>query len=121
MKTKLVMSLIILLAVPSLVAAQNRIRIRDLCHIKGLEENTLHGVGLVVGLKGTGDETRASARALAQMARMLEGAPAVPGTKHGDVDVTDVRGVKNVAIVMVTVTIPAKGARQGDLLNCTVT
>lgn len=106
---------------PSLVLAQGRVRIRDICHLKGLEENTLHGVGLVTGLKGTGDEMKVSARALAQFTRMLEGAPAVPGTKNGDVDLTDVRGAKNVAIVFITVTVPAKGARQGDALNCTIT
>ncbi len=106
---------------PSLAIAQNRVRIRDICHLKGLEENTLHGVGLVVGLKGTGDDMKSSARALAQLTRMLEGAPAVPGTKNGDLDLTDVRGAKNIAVVFVTVTIPAKGARQGDAINCTIT
>jgi flagellar P-ring protein precursor FlgI len=106
---------------PIAAFAQNRVRIRDICHIKGLEENSLHGVGLVVGLKGTGDEMKSSARALAQLTRMLEGAPAVPGTKNGDVDLSDVRGAKNIAVVFVTVTIPAKGARQGDALNCTIT
>ena len=30
-------------------------RIGDICRIKGQEENVLHGMGLVVGLRGTGD------------------------------------------------------------------
>lgn len=120
-KTTLFCLSLIAATAPSLACAQGRVRIRDICHLKGLEENTLHGVGLVTGLKGTGDEMKASARALAQLTRMLEGAPAVPGTKNGDVDLTDVRGAKNAAIVFVTVTIPAKGARQGDTLSCTVT
>src|SRR5690349_3244621 len=30
-------------------------RLGDFCRIKGQEENVLHGMGLVVGLKGTGD------------------------------------------------------------------
>lgn len=121
MKRTLVFLAMLVAGLPSLAVAQGRVRIRDICHIKGLEENSLHGVGLVMGLKGTGDEMKMSARALAQFTRMLEGAPAVPGTKNGDLDLTDVRGAKNVAVVIVTVTIPAKGARQGDALNCTVT
>lgn len=121
MKTILFCIALLAAALPGLAVAQGRVRIRDICHLKGMEENSLHGVGLVTGLKGTGDDMKMSARALAQFTRMLEGAPAVPGTKNGDVDLTDVRGAKNVAIVFISVTIPAKGARQGDSLNCTVT
>lgn len=121
MKYTLLLLSFIAAVAPSVAVAQNRVRIRDICHVKGLEENSLHGVGLVVGLKGTGDDMKSSARALAQLTRMLEGAPSVPGTKNGDLDLSDVRGAKNIAVVFVTATIPAKGARQGDALNCTIT
>ncbi len=30
-------------------------QLKNICRVKGQEENTLHGLGLVVGLKGTGD------------------------------------------------------------------
>src|SRR5688572_8132773 len=36
-------------------AARADQHIGDFCRIKGQEENTLHGMGLVVGLRGTGD------------------------------------------------------------------
>lgn len=121
MKRSLLIALLLLAAAPAATFAQNRVKIRDICHIKGLEENTLHGVGLVVGLKGTGDDMKTSARALAQLTRMLEGAPAFPGTKNGELDLSEFRGAKNVAVVFVTATVPAKGARQGDALNCTIT
>jgi len=35
--------------------AQSELKVRDLCRLKGQEENVLQGVGFVVGLKGTGD------------------------------------------------------------------
>ena len=38
------------------VIADDQLRLRDICRLKGQEENTLQGLGLVVGLKGTGDE-----------------------------------------------------------------
>ena len=38
-----------------------RILLKNICRVKGQEENTLHGLGLVVGLKGTGRRRRLSA------------------------------------------------------------
>ena len=35
--------------------AAARILLKNICRVKGQEENTLHGLGLVVGLKGSGD------------------------------------------------------------------
>ena len=34
---------------------QGRTLLKNICRVKGQEENTLQGLGLVVGLKGTGD------------------------------------------------------------------
>ena len=34
---------------------QARTLLKNICRVKGQEQNTLQGLGLVVGLKGTGD------------------------------------------------------------------
>ncbi|HUG71232.1 MAG TPA: flagellar basal body P-ring protein FlgI, partial [Pirellulaceae bacterium] len=54
------------------------LRVRDICRVKGQEENTLHGLGLVVGLKGTGDGEVPTTRALSKMMAMM-GNPLSPG------------------------------------------
>ncbi len=91
------------------------VKVSDICRIKGQEENTLQGLGLVVGLRGTGDsaEFGPTARALANAMQRL-GTP-LPG------GLQEFRKANNVAIVMVTATVPATGARQGDKLDCVVT
>ena len=46
---------------------QAQVRIKDLCTVKGQERLTLRGVGLVVGLAGTGDpKLSVTKRALAR-------------------------------------------------------
>ena len=60
-------ALLAVLAVLSTPASAQRLRIRDICRVKGQEENTLHGLGLVVGLEGTGDGDTKTTRALAKM------------------------------------------------------
>src|SRR5687768_6729112 len=94
------------------------LRIRDICRIKGQEENTLHGMGLVVGLKGTGNTDGPTLRALAKMLEAMGSPLAPPGKGQSPTD--ELKNTKNVAMVMVTATIPPEGARQGEKLNCTV-
>ena len=61
------------LAPPSLAAGM---KLGDMCRLKGQETNTLHGLGLVVGLRGTGDADAApTARALAPEIRVNSVAP----------------------------------------------
>lgn len=92
-----------------------RTRLKDICRIKGQEENTLHGLGIVVGLRGTGDGGAflPTIRSLA-MAMQLMGNPIGAGGQ------AELKDAKNVALVMVTTTIPGAGARQGDQLDCVV-
>jgi len=94
-------------------------KIGDLCRIKGQEQNTLHGFGLVVGLKGTGDgDSKATMRALARFMELMGhrlGSDAKAQTAFDEL-----KGVKNVALVHVSATVPPGGAQQGDLLDCTV-
>ena len=94
-------------------------KIGDLCRIKGQEENTLHGVGLVIGLKGTGDgDNKLTMRALARYMELM-GLRLGPDAK-GQASLDDLKGVKNVALVHVSATVPPGGAQQGDLLDCTI-
>ena len=96
-----------------------QIHVRDICRLKGQESNTLTGLGLVVGLKGTGDGNSApTQRALAQMMKS-HGNPVLQ--LPGNVDsVAELKNAKNVALVWVTATVPPEGRRQGDVIDCTV-
>jgi flagellar P-ring protein precursor FlgI len=95
--------------------ATAELRIRDICRVKGQEETTLHGLGLVVGLNGTGDGDLPATRALAQMMELM-GNP-VSRTAAGEPLLEELKNAQNVAMVFVTATVPAQGARQGDSLN----
>jgi len=112
-------ALLALLIGAGLVTAAQGQLLRDICRVKGQEENTLQGMGLVVGLKGTGDsEVAPTARALATMMEHM----AQPLERGDDnrINLKELAEAKDVAMVVVTATIPAAGARQGGQLNCTV-
>ena len=94
--------------------------LRNVCRVKGQEENVLRGWGLVVGLNGTGEANdpqtmRALAIAMANMGSPLP-QQGLPG--QGSLD--ELKKIKNVAYVMVTATVPATGARRGDKVDCSV-
>jgi flagellar P-ring protein precursor FlgI len=90
-------------------------RLKNICRVKGQEENTLNGLGVVVGLKGTGDGAGflPTIRSLATTMQLM-GAPV------GKTGAAELKDAKNVALVMVTATVPAAGARQGDKIDCVV-
>lgn len=91
----------------------------DICRLQGQETNTLQGLGLVVGLQGTGDpEAGPTARALARMMELMGGQMEVD--QQGRLLMENVKDAKNVALVFVTAEIPAVGAVQGDRLNVKV-
>lgn len=99
--------------------AESGLRIGDICRLKGQEENSLHGIGLVVGLKGTGDDgSEPTTRGLSRMVQLLGGN--ISSTTQGLPEIRELADTKNVALVMVTAKIPPAGAQQGDQLNCTV-
>jgi len=95
------------------VAAEGRTTLRSICRVKGQEENTLHGMGIIVGLKGTGDGGNflPTIRSLA-IAMQLMGKPVNAAAELKD--------AKNVALVSISATVPAAGARQGDRIDCVV-
>lgn len=111
--------LIVLLLFSAVVAAQPIdpvrydspiVRIKDVARIQGVRENQIYGLGLIVGLQGTGDG--AGSRANIQMiANMLEGFGI-------SVSPNDLR-MRNIAAVMVTADL-ATSARIGDRLDVTV-
>lgn len=103
--------------IPGQVFAQNRIG--DICRIKGQEENTLRGVGLVVGLQGTGDPNLATTGRM--VAEALSGSGMeIPRDANGNALTEVYKDNKNAALVFVTAKIPPEGARQGSKLDVEV-
>lgn len=90
-----------------------RVRLENICSIYGQQEKKLVGMGLVVGLKGTGDGGKyfPTIRALAQ-AMKLNGTPVEAATELKD--------ASNVALVLVEASIPASGIRRGQKVDCYV-
>lgn len=106
-------------ALASIPTARADHRVGDICRIKGQEENILVGMGLVVGLKGTGDsDMKSTQQALGHFMEMLGHGPA--GAKGAQANFDQLKGAKNVALVYVTATVPPGGAQQGDNLDCIV-
>jgi flagellar P-ring protein precursor FlgI len=105
----------LLLGLAWVVSADAATPLGSICRIKGQEENSLHGLGIVVGLKGTGDGANflPTIRSLA-MALQLMGSPVGKG------GAAELKDAKNVALVTVTAVVPAAGARQGDKIDCMV-
>ena len=95
------------LLVPTSVHAA---RLKELVEIEGFRPNSLIGLGLVVGLNGTGDDPSSFIvrRPLAEMLRRLGNV----------IDVNDIKA-KNVAAVTVTATLPPF-AHPGIALDVTV-
>ncbi|HVX59918.1 MAG TPA: flagellar basal body P-ring protein FlgI [Pirellulales bacterium] len=95
--------------------ALGQIRLKSICRVKGQEKNTLQGLGLVVGLKGTGDGKGfvPTIRSLAMTMELL-------GNQVGKGGAEELRDAANVALVSVSATVPASGARQGDEVDCVV-
>lgn len=104
---------VVALCGPATVEAKTTLK--SICRVKGQEENSLQGLGIVVGLKGTGDGANflPTIRSLAQMMNVMGRPITVDAAK-------ELRDAKNVALVTVTAVVPAAGARQGDKLDCVV-
>jgi len=101
------------------LACAGGLKIGEICRLKGQETNTLQGLGLVVGLRGTGDADAApTARALARMMQLMGGPMSID--RSGQLNLKDVSEAKNVAMVFVTVTVPASGAQPGDQIDVRV-
>lgn len=120
LKSLLLLVFVALTATSNLGSVYGRSVLRNICRVKGQEENVLRGLGLVVGLNGTGESNdpqtmRALARAMEIMGSPLP-QQGIPGSGSFE----ELKKYKNVSLVMVSARIPATGARVGDKLNCEV-
>lgn len=95
-------AVVLLCACAAGAAEDTGVRLKDLCEIDGVRENQIHGIGVVVGLAGSGDKTEATVRMLKQML----------ATKSLSFTESDLES-KNVAMVAVTADLPAF-KRSGD-------
>ncbi len=88
------------------------VKVADITRMAGARTNVVTGMGLVIGLKGTGDGG-AYLPAIKPLAQLL-------GKFADPTSVADLANANNVAIVLVTATLPAEGTRNGDHLDCRV-
>lgn len=105
-KTLLSVSVLCVLGMSSVASA---VKIADITRLDGQRSNILTGLGLIYGLKGTGDggDFMPAVKPLVEMLRKFND----PAT------VADLSKVQNVAVVSLLVTIPKNGVRQGDKVD----
>lgn len=85
-----------------------QVRIKDITRVKGMRDNQLMGRGLVVGLNGTGDKIKFAPQMLINVFK-----------RYGNtLKLSDLK-LKNVAVVMVTATIPPF-VKEGDTIDVKV-
>ncbi len=111
------MSLAIGFAGPATVRAD--LRVRDICRVKGQERNVLHGIGIVVGLNGTGDTNSASTSDSLVRIYDLMGV-SISRDEDGRPLGSSLKDTRNTALVWVTADLPAHGGKQGDEIDCTI-
>lgn len=89
------------------------VQVQDLARLKGSEPSKIIGIGLVVGLAGTGDGGKflPAMRPLAAVIQQLMDPNVVAG---------ELANAKNVALVALTATLPAVGVREGDRVDVSV-
>jgi len=103
------LSVALSVALFGVVATSEAARVADVTRIGGQRTNVLTGMGLVIGLKGTGDGGKfmPAIEPLAQMLLKFSNQTS-PG---------ELKDASNVAVVMLTVTVPENGARDGDAFD----
>src|SRR5436305_4510481 len=89
------------------------VKIADITRLSGQRTNVLTGLGLVYGLKGTGDGGD-FLPAIKPLASML-------GKFSDPATIQELTKVGNVALVSITATVPSNGVRNGDKLDLYVT
>ncbi len=98
--------------VVALAAPVQAVKIADITRLSGQRTNVLTGLGLVYGLKGSGDGGDFAA-AIRPLASML-------GKFSDQVTIQELSKAQNVAIVNITATVPSTGVREGDHLDVRV-
>jgi flagellar P-ring protein precursor FlgI len=101
----LMAALVVVIGAPALA----RTRLEHFCTVQGQEEVKLTGLGLVVGLPGTGDGARnlPTVRALKAALTALN-QPAEDG---------DLKNADNVAVVLIEASVPRTGLRRGQTID----
>lgn len=94
----------------SLSSPLRAVQVQDLVRIKGSETSKIVGMGLVVGLNGSGDGGKfmPAMRPLAAVVQQLMD----PNTVAAEL-----KDAKNVALVTLEATLPAAGVREGDRVD----
>jgi flagellar P-ring protein FlgI len=92
--------------------AHARVRLENICSVYGQKEVQLTGIGLVVGLDGTGDggKNLPAMRALG----------AILARKHSPTDLKELSDARNVALVWIDAAVPKTGLRRGQRIDCYV-
>ncbi len=105
----LITILVVLAVATAICQPAGALRVRDLCEIQGARGNDLRGIGLIVGLAGTGDK---SADAVQRQQRLLD---------RMGIEIDSIKGLSsaNAAVVMVTATLPAFG-KEGTRIDIQV-
>ncbi len=91
-------------------ARLSALEVGSVVRIKGSETSTLVGMGLVVGLNGTGDggDYAPAHRPLVEVIHRLI---------DDQTQLRELEDCKSVALVTIEATVPAQGVREGDLLD----
>lgn len=89
-------------------------QIQDYVRLRGLEGDKLIGLGLVVGLDGTGDSMKDSSIAGQPYSALLKRLGNISSTR------VDQLKIRSAAIVYVSVDLPAGGMRIGDRLDVSI-
>ncbi len=92
-----------------IASAASAVKVGDITRLSGERSNVLTGLGLIVGLRGTGDGGD-FAPAIRPLAAML-------GKFNDKSDVRELANVGNVALVSVTAVLPPRTVRNGDKLD----
>ena len=108
MRTLLILAATVLLSTTS----ANAVKVADITRLGGQRTNVLTGVGLVYGLKGTGDggDFMPAIKPLAGMLAKFKNPTLV----------AELKNAKNVAVVSLIATLPATGVRDGDHVDVRV-
>ncbi len=109
-KTRTSLLLAAFLAMPGAVWA---VKVGDITHLQGSRNNRLSGMGLVMGLKASGDGGK-FAPAMRSLARLYKNY----GIDASTLD--ELKNAKNVAIVQIEAILPDEGVREGDRVDVRV-
>lgn len=111
MRRKICVLLAVLLFCGAAQAQEVSVRVKDIVTYKGTADTQLTGEGLVVGLKGTGDDKDAKTLLMLQAMSSKLNQSKLPASAYA---------TKNVARVIVSVEVPAFKGYAGQTLTCRV-